>query len=145
MIDLPASLLRHVASSERELVLRWWTGLSEPARTELGALYKPKAELCSFALQRDEHGVPLWEQLPIIVDSSLLFEREEPDADWDGDFFEYRLVHPDQFRLPQYEHRAFHIGGCNTEQAVHFTQFAPILSTPRLNILSSSFHPLVLG
>ena len=85
--------------------------MSVAARDELTALYDPRADSCEFALALDEQEGWQWKVLPVSVVSDLLVDPGEPDVDWDADYFEYRLVNPERWRVPLYEVLILHIGG----------------------------------
>jgi hypothetical protein len=111
MPDLPAHLDEGLSYEEHPAVDAWWAGLSDAVRAELAALLDPRADSCSFTLEGNEQGLWIWRPLPLKVDSESYVDTEEPDADWNGDYFEYRLVNPERWPLPPYEFQAFHIGG----------------------------------
>jgi hypothetical protein len=113
MAGLPAPFLEGVSPAERQAAERWWAGLTDAARAELALSLDPRAESCSFALQGEDLASWRWEPVAVNVDSELLADPEEPDVDWDWDYFEYRLINPDSFPVPPYEVRTFHIGARN--------------------------------
>ena len=117
MAGLPVRLLEEVSQVEHRAADAWWAGLSDVARGELMVLLDPRADSCAFALEWDEHGAARWQPLPLSVDSELLADPEETDTDWEGSYFEYRLINPERFSLPLYEARIFHIGGLETTSA----------------------------
>src|SRR5207248_6095626 len=85
--------------------------LTVRTREQLATLFDPRAESCSFALRQDEQAPSYWQRIPVIVNSELLVQPDEPDVDWNADYFEYRLLNPERYRVPSYECRTFHIGG----------------------------------
>jgi hypothetical protein len=111
MAVLPAQLVAGLSEAQRQAAVEWWERLSDATRAELAVLLDPRADSCSFSLEPDGQGSWPWYWLPVSVDSELLADSAEPDVNWYGDYFEYRLVNPERWRVPPYEERTFYIGG----------------------------------
>jgi hypothetical protein len=120
MANLPQLILEELSPDDAAAALSWWARISESSRAELLLLSDPRADSCSFALTDAESGPSMWADLPIQVNQKLLADPDEPDVDWAGDYFEYRLLNPERWPIPLYEARTFHIGG-----------FAPSLTARR--------------
>lgn len=111
MDDSLRQLHQGVCPSDQPAVNDWWSNLTDAARAELSVLLDPRADSCSFVMERDEHGLIQWQPVPVTVNSALLVEAAEPDADWSADYFEYQLTHPEVFPVVMYEFRPFTIRG----------------------------------
>ncbi len=100
MGGLPASILEGVTTHERQAGEDWWARLTDAARAELALLFDPRADCCAFVLFGEGRDSWHWKANDVLVDSELLADSPELDVDWDGDYFEYRLINPERFPLP---------------------------------------------
>jgi hypothetical protein len=114
MATLPKHLLENLPVPERQSVQNWWDGLSDGSRAELVVLLDARADSCAFGFECGE-----WQALPLTVDTALLADPIEADADWDLDldYLEYILINPERFPLHMYQDRIFFIGGVARRQA----------------------------
>lgn len=126
MVALPATMLERLGRIERNSAESWWAGLTDSARDRLAILYDPCADSCSFAMEPGENGPCGWHPIPVTVDSDLIVESDEPDADWDADFFAYLVLNPERYPVPQYEPRPFLIGGHRVARLAGYTGIAVV-------------------
>ena len=104
MTPIPDQLLRTFADVDRAAITAWWATLSEAHRVEVARLCDRRADSCFFGVVADESELPE-------VERGLCEEDDvRPVGEWQPDYFEYLLNHPELVLIWDETARTFHVG-----------------------------------
>ena len=91
---IPLEALEGLDEAEQRKAEQWWDGLNDSARAEFSLKWDSRNDDTSLIGTRDETGAIVWNPLPLQL-RGLLIEGRDADEDWDEDYYEYVLNHPE--------------------------------------------------
>jgi len=104
MVAVPEQLIKAFSEVDRKEIEGWWSGLSEGHQAEMATLCDKRAESCFFGIVADES------ELPQVVGGYTEEDEIKPVEDWELQYFEHLLAHPELVIVWSMTTRTFHTG-----------------------------------
>lgn len=115
MPSIPSQFTEYLTVSDRQSVDRWWSHLDAETQTQINLLWDTRQDFCAYVFESDETGDASWRRTPVLI-SGRFYEEDQPtpEEQWNADYFEYLLNHPDVLAVALMKPRTFHI--CSAHQ-----------------------------
>lgn len=92
---LPDTFLEKCTEQERADVESWWRSLNDSSRSDVGVLLDRRNDSRAYIYADDESGNRAWHVLPIGDDVLPFDDPREYEREWQLDYFQHLLDHPE--------------------------------------------------
>jgi hypothetical protein len=106
---LPQQYLDKCTDQEREDVESWWQGLSDHTQSDVCVLLDQRQDSIAYVYCQGEEGEPKWLTLPIGPDDLPFDDPQDDIREWQLEYFQHLLAHPELVLAPEVIVRTFHI------------------------------------
>lgn len=106
---LPESFLEKCTDEERIAVESWWQSLNDDSRSDVGVLLDRRHDSRAYIFADDEAGNRGWHALPIVDDELPSDDPREYEREWQLEYFQHLLDHPELVIPPDAVVRTFRI------------------------------------
>jgi hypothetical protein len=106
---LPLDFLEKCTAAERHQVLQWWESLSGESQGDVRVLLDRRQESIAYVYAKSESGELSWHTIPFIDDELPIDDDAENENEWQLDYFQHLLDHPELVIANDVVVRTFHI------------------------------------
>ncbi|MCE9526155.1 MAG: hypothetical protein K8R36_08890 [Planctomycetales bacterium] len=106
---LPYGFLDKCTDAERSDIETWWQSLHNDSQSDVRVLLDRRNDSRAYIYADDESGRRDWHVLPIGDDDLPFDDPEEYEREWQADYFQHLLDHPELAISPDAVVRTFHI------------------------------------
>jgi hypothetical protein len=106
---LPGTFLEKCTAEERTDVESWWQSLNDDSRSDVGVLLDRRNDSRAYIYADDESGNRNWHVLPIGDEDLPFDDPQEYEREWQLEYFQHLLDHPELIISPDAVVRTFHI------------------------------------
>jgi hypothetical protein len=109
MTTLPEDFLVKCTPTEREQVLAWWDSLSGNSQSDVRVLLDRRHDSLAYVYGRNDTGELAWHTIPFVDDELPIEDDTANENEWQLDYFQHLLDHPELSIENDVVVRTFHI------------------------------------